>query len=254
MAVFNRIAVVLIGHSRLLGEDIFRNQYQLHKRFIDSFNKMSHQVDYYILSWKNIDYNSKTPTSKTFEILWPNRCFYKLYDENTLDFNKGNKIMKLCWLAKKAAEQIKIVQDNQNFNYDYVIESRLDQYIIMNDKNIYIELKDNELLADVQKGPIPNTKTVYKQKNWNPNLDSVETFAFSNWYFRMNPKTYFEFSNRFDFFWQKTPQIGFRYHRDLAYYFLKNKKFVFAPHNKLDYLTCEVISKGTKYVERFIVP
>lgn len=164
MAVFNRIAVVLIGHSRLLGEDIFRNQYQLHKRFIDSFNKMSHQVDYYILSWKNIDYDNKTPTSKTFEILWPNRCFYQLYDENALDFSKGNRIMKLCWLAKKAAEQIKIVQDNQNFNYDYVIESRLDQYIIMNDENTYIELKDNELIADVQKGPIPKTKPVYKKK------------------------------------------------------------------------------------------
>jgi hypothetical protein len=222
-----RIAVVLIGHSRFLGDDINRVQYPLHLAFIDFFAKISIIVDYYVLSWENVDYNTNIKTSIQFEHLWPNKSYYCLYSENALDFDRNNKTLKLCWLAKQAAEQIKIVQNTQQFQYDYIIESRLDQFITSKDTPIFYELKNDEIIADIQKDqtpmPLPH---LYKRKNWNPKLDPIKTFVLSGWYFRMNPTTYFKFSNRFDFF-VKNQNLGYNYHQDLGYYFLENNKFIF---------------------------
>jgi len=236
---FDRIAVVLIGHSRHLNSS---NDSQ-HK-FIKLFNRMANQVDYYILSWINQDYNTEIKTSKRFKTSWPNKFFYKLYDEDNLDFNRDHKIMKLSWLAKQAAEQIKIVQDNLKFNYDYVIESRVDQLVEVDSfrKTDFTKLNNNEILANIH-------RKSNKSEIWNPRFDSVETFEFDHWYFRMNPKTYLEFSDRFDFFYQKkintmwagpilpkphkkdeARELGFDYHTGLAYYFLE-KKFTFSHSN-----------------------
>ena len=232
---FNRIAAVLIGHSRHLNDN------KSHYKFLKFFRRMSKQVDYYILSWINRDHNTEIKTSSNFEFFWPNKLFYQLYDEDNLDYPRNHKIMKLSWLAKQAAKQIKIVQDSQQFNYDYVVESRLDQLVDVRTtcKTDFIKLDNNEILS-----PIQNT-AVNKRKNWNPALDSIETFGFDHWYFRMNPRTYFEFSDRFDFFYQKNldrmcagpvlprprekkeaGKIGFHYHTGLAYYFLE-KRFTF---------------------------
>jgi len=236
---FNRIAAVLIGHSRRLGDPVTRNGSE--SKFFKLFNRMSEQVDYYILSWINRDYNTEIKTSSSFEFIWPNKLFYQLYDEDNLDYPRNHKIMKLSWLAKQAAKQIKIVQDSQQFNYDYVVECRVDQLVDVRStrKTDFIKLDNNEILS-----PIQNT-AVNKRKNWNPALDSIETFGFDHWYFRMNPRTYFEFSDRFDFFYQKNldrmcagpvlprprekkeaGKIGFHYHTGLAYYFLE-KRFTF---------------------------
>src|SRR6056300_255213 len=143
----DRIAAVLIGYSRLLGTNETRNKVNLHKHFHKYFTSIAKNVDYYILSWIPNDFQSETKTVPLFETLWPNKLFFKLYDDSDLDFNTYNKTLKLTYLAKLADVEIQKAETRGNFTYDYVIETRLDNYISFHNFSNIKSLEENEIIS-----------------------------------------------------------------------------------------------------------
>jgi len=230
----NRIAVVLIGYSRLLGSIRPGDGVTLHQHFHRYFSTIAENVDYYVLSWIPVDFKSEQTVVPLFEVLWPNRLFYKLYDDQNLQFNTYNKTLKLTYLAKLAAEEIRKVEARGRFTYPYVIETRLDNYMKFHNSYNLQFLNDNEMVTSA--GPMGDKAPGRK---WNSQIDSIDDFEMPGWYFRMNSSTYSNFSNRFDFFMENHSQLfpkpnSANIHKDMAYYFKKYPQYTI--HNSDDYI------------------
>lgn len=230
----NRIAAVLIGYSRLLGSICPNSGVTLHKHFHRYFSSIAENVDYYVLSWIPVDFKSEQTVVPLFEHLWPKLLFYKLYDDQNLNFNTHNRTLKLTYLAKLASEEIRKVESRGRFVYDYVIETRLDNY--MKHHNCYNLqfLNENEIVAHAgHMGP----KALGRK--WSSQIDSIDDFEMPGWYFRMNSSTYNSFSNRFDFFIENYARLfpeehSNNIHKDMAYYFKKYPQYTI--HNSDDFI------------------
>jgi hypothetical protein len=181
----DRIAVVVIGYSKYLGSDELREKSNLHKHYHNFFNSFAKTVDYYILSWQPVECESKVPTSNLYKLLWPNLNYYNLFDDT--DFYNTNETVKLSFLAKMASEQIKKTQ----IDYDYVIELTSDLFITRDNSIPIWKLYDNEIVV---------SGADFNGKKWDSIFDRSGEFNLNHWYFRMNLKTYFSFSERYDFF------------------------------------------------------
>lgn len=230
----NRIAVVLIGYSRLLGSIRPNNGVTLHQHFHRYFSSLATNVDYYILSWIPVDFKSEKTVVPLFELLWPNKLFYKLYDDQNLNFNTHNRTLKLTYLAKLASEEIRKVESRGRFVYDNVIETRLDNYMKYHNFRNIASLKENDMVAHAgHMGPkAPGRK-------WDSKIDSIDDFEMPGWYFRMDSPTYHNFSNRFDFFIGNYARLFpeehlNNIHKDMAYYFKKNPQYTI--HNSDDFI------------------
>jgi len=230
----HRIAVVLIGYSRLLGSIRPGDGVTLHQHLHRYFSTIAENVDYYVLSWIPVDFQSKKTVVPLFEILFPNKLFYKLYDDQNLNFNTYNRTLKLTYLAKLASEEIRKVESRGRFVYDNVIETRLDNYMKHHNFRNIASLKENDMVAHAgHMGPkAPGRK-------WDSKIDSIDDFEMPGWYFRMNSSTYSNFSNRFDFFMENYSKLfpeeySANIHKDMAYYFKKYPQYTI--HDSDDFI------------------
>lgn len=227
----NRIAAVLIGYSRLLGSFRSGCGVTLHQHFHRYFSTFAENVDYYVLSWIPVDFGSKQTVVPLFQNLWPNTLFYKLYDDQNLNFNTHHKTLKLTYLAKMASEEIRKVESRGRFVYDSVIETRLDNYMKHHNFRNVASLKENEIVAHAghMGAKAPGRK-------WDSKIHSIDDFEMPGWYFRMDSPTYHNLSDRFAFFIDNYAQLfpeehSNNIHKDMAYYFKENPQYTIANHD-----------------------
>ena len=224
---FDRIAVVFVGHIRTLTVCLPNNRY--------FFNRMGKQVDYYVVTWDEFDYESsdyqrddlldmskKIDQGRNIEVYFGSLLKgIKMISSDTLDFNKISnserrglwKMLNLTYLSKIGNSLKQTYEKENDFIYDQVIEMRPD---IVHDPHRkykdtwFFKCKDNELVTDLCKY---NT------------LQTDSEILIGNWYWRMNSNTHNKFSKIYDFLInspntqiQKTTS----FHSVLIDYFYKN--------------------------------
>ena len=224
---FDRIAVIFVGHIRTLAICLPNNMH--------FFNKMSKQVDYYVVTWDQFDYESsdyqrdglldmskKVNQHRDIEVYFGSLLKgIKMISSDTLDFNKISnserrglwKMLNLTYLSKIGNSLKQTYEKENDFIYDQVIEMRPD---IVHDPHRkykdtwFFKCKDNELVTDLCKY---NT------------LQTDSEILIGNWYWRMNSNTHNKFSKIYDFLInspntqiQKTTS----FHSVLIDYFYKN--------------------------------
>tara|TARA_R110000822_G_scaffold100807_2_gene226733 strand:- start:1500 stop:2219 length:720 start_codon:yes stop_codon:yes gene_type:complete len=213
---FDRIAVVLVGHYRTFS--------RLNDQYIWFFKNLANKVDYYMYVWDD-------PLTLTLRDISPYLGNYlkKCEIVNTNDCRSDNKIYRLSYLAAKAQKAKLKVEQDENFVYDYVVETRPDLRLRhQNDfSKHFVGLQDNEIIVEGADwlGSYDRWKEV--DRKWVPS-DGADTFFTTNWYFRMTSNTYNQFADRQDFY------KDFKYtdfHKDLCPYFISNPQFVFSKHN-----------------------
>lgn len=198
---FDRIAVIFVGHIRTLALCLPNNRY--------FFNTMGKQVDYYVVTWDQFDYESsdyqrdrsldmsiKVDQRRNIEIYFGSLLKgIKVIDNNTLNFNKISssnhrglwKMLNLTYLSKIGNSLKQAYEKENNFIYDQVIEMRPD--IVHNPHQEYkdswfFKCTDNELVTDLCKY----------------NMQQLESESLiGNWYWRMNSDTHNKFSKIHDF-------------------------------------------------------
>ena len=224
---FDRIAVVFVGHIRTLTVCLPNNRY--------FFNRMGKQVDYYVVTWDEFDYESsdyqrddlldmskKVNQHRDIEVYFGSLLKgIKMISSDTLDFNKIStseyrglwKMLNLTYLSKIGNLLKQTYEKENNFIYDQVIEMRPD--IVHNPHREYkdswfFNCKDNELVTDLCKY---NT------------LQSDSEILIGNWYWRMNSNTHNKFSKIHDFL-INSPDTQIQkttpFHSVLIDYFYKN--------------------------------
>ena len=192
---FDRIAVIFVGHIRTLAICLPNNMH--------FFNKMSKQVDYYVVTWDQFDYESsdyqrdglldmskKVNQHRDIEVYFGSLLKgIKMISSDTLDFNKISnserrglwKMLNLTYLSKIGNSLKQTYEKENDFIYDQVIEMRPD--IVHNPHREYkdswfFNCKDNELVTDLCK---------YNMQK------SDSEILIGNWYWRMNPDTHNKF-------------------------------------------------------------
>ena len=223
---FDRIAVIFVGHVRTLTLCLPNNRY--------FFNRMSKQVDYYVVTWDQIDYessdyrrdnllniNQKIKQHRDIEIYFGSLLKgIKVIDNNTLNFNKISsskhrglwKILNLTYLSKIGNSLKQTYEKENNFIYDQVIEMRPD--IVHTPHGIdkdswFFKCEDDELVIDLCK--------------YNRQLGTDTLIG--NWYWRMNSNTHNKFSKIHDFLISNSNKQTKDYesfHRVLTEYFYEN--------------------------------
>lgn len=224
---FDRIAVVFVGHIRTLTVCLPNNRY--------FFNRMGKQVDYYVVTWDEFDYESsdyqrddlldmskKIDQGRNIEVYFGSLLKgIKMISSDTLDFNKIStseyrglwKMLNLTYLSKIGNLLKQTYEKENNFIYDQVIEMRPD--IVHNPHREYkdswfFNCKDNELVTDLCK---------YNMQK------SDSEILIGNWYWRMNSNTHNKFSKIHDFL-INSPNTQIQkttpFHSVLTDYFYKN--------------------------------
>jgi len=224
---FDRIAVIFVGHIRTLTVCLPNNRY--------FFNRMGKQVDYYVVTWDQFDYESsdyqrdgllnmskKVNQHHDIEIYFGSLLKgIEVIDNNALNFNKIStseylglwKMLNLTYLSKIGNSLKQTYEKENNFIYDQVIEMRPD--IVHNPHREYkdswfFNCKDDELVTDLCK--------------YN-NSQSDAEMLIGNWYWRMNSNTHNKFSKIHDFLISNSNtqiQKTTSFHSALADYFYKN--------------------------------
>ena len=224
---FDRIAVVFVGHIRTLTVCLPNNRY--------FFNRMGKQVDYYVVTWDEFDYESsdyqrddlldmskKIDQGRNIEVYFGSLLKgIKMISSDTLDFNKIStseyrglwKMLNLTYLSKIGNLLKQAYEKENDFMYDQVIEMRPD---IVHDPHRkykdtwFFKCKDNELVTDLCK---------YNMQK------SDSEILIGNWYWRMNSDTHNKFSKIHDFL-INSPNTQIQkttpFHRVLIDYFYKN--------------------------------
>ena len=222
---FDRIAVIFVGHART-----FTTCMPHHLYF---FNKMSRNVDYYMVTWDQSDYatsdyqvNYLLPITK-IDVHRNLQVYFgsllkgiKVVDSNAVDFSEVVlrrrglwKMLNLTYLSKIGNSLKQTYEKENNFVYDQVIEMRPD--IVHNTQCSpkdpwFFKCKDDDLVTDLCK---------YNRQQSNSEI------LIGNWYWRMNSDTHNKFSKIHDFLidnLKTQTKENDPFHNVLTDYFYKN--------------------------------
>lgn len=207
---FKRIAVVLIGYLRTFPF--------LNKHYHAYFHSMADQVDYILITWNRPNINSDGIIDYGVSTYFKNNLKkLVILDPDNYNFNSEDRTLKLCFLAKKGAEEKTLIEKNENFTYDYVIETRPDLYFTHRTDLNFDQLIDNQIIA------LGGAKFDNGSRKWDSESDNIDDFSLGDWYFRMNSKTYDLFSNRYEFYKNNNIDTTVDFHKELKYFFNATK-------------------------------
>ena len=223
---FDRIAVIFVGHIRTLTVCLPNNRY--------FFNRMGKEVDYYVVTWDEFDYESsdyqelglldlskKIDQGRNIQVYFGSLLKgIRMISNNTLDFNeiitsknRGLwKMLNLTYLSKIGNSLKQAYEKENNFVYDQVIETRPDIVHYPHGQKefpFFFKCDNNDLITDLS--------------IWN--ATSSSKFLIGNWYWRMNSETHNKFSQIHDFLITKKNSKSEDYasfHSSLNEYFIEN--------------------------------